>query len=66
MIDGQTFPVFDDMARADVASLRIAPIQYLADRPEATVTLTNAASPGFTTNDVTFGGFEIYYPLNLR
>ncbi len=39
-IDGQTFPVFDDMARADVASLRIAPIQYLADRPEATVTLT--------------------------
>jgi len=39
-IDGQAFPIFDDMARADVEGLRIAPIQYLADRPEETVVLT--------------------------
>lgn len=38
-IDGQTFPVFEDMARAEAAGGRIAPIQYLADRPGETVTL---------------------------
>jgi regulator of sigma E protease len=40
-IDGMTFPVFDDLARSDAtASGRIAPIQYLADRPAQTVTIT--------------------------
>ncbi|MEA2026515.1 MAG: M50 family metallopeptidase [Chloroflexota bacterium] len=39
-IDGQAFPFFDDMANADAADRRIAPIQYLADRPSQTVMLT--------------------------
>ncbi len=32
-IDGQTFPVFDDMAQADAEGARAGPVQYLADRP---------------------------------
>ena len=40
-IDGNAFPVFEDLARADAAADgRISPIQYLADRPGETVTLT--------------------------
>ena len=40
-IDGQAFPVFDDLASADAAaSGRTGPIQYLADRPGETVVLT--------------------------
>lgn len=45
-IDGRTFPVFDDMANADAADGRIAPIKYLADRPGETVTLTIERADG--------------------
>ncbi len=46
-IDGQTFPVFDDLARTDAAaSGRITPIQYLADRPGETVALTIERADG--------------------
>ncbi len=45
-IDGQTFPVFDDMADPDAADGRIAPIKYLADRPGETVTLTVERADG--------------------
>jgi regulator of sigma E protease len=38
-IDGQAFPVFDDMSRADTRA-RPGPLQYLQDRPERTVVLT--------------------------
>ncbi len=49
-IDGQTFPVFDDMANPDAADGRIAPIKYLADRPGETVTLSVERSDGTTTD----------------
>ncbi len=42
-IDGQSFAVFDDYARAasdGVEDFRIAPLEYLADRPSQTVTIT--------------------------
>jgi regulator of sigma E protease len=47
-IDGRTFPVFGDMARADSDDIRNAPIRYLAEHPEATVTLTLEAADGST------------------
>lgn len=45
-IDGNAFPVFDDMAAADAADGRIGPIRYLAERPSQTVTLTVEAADG--------------------
>ena len=39
-IDGQAFPVFDDMGRTPEDGRRVAPLQYLADRPGETVVLT--------------------------
>jgi regulator of sigma E protease len=50
-IDGQTFPVFDDMAQADAEGARAGPVQYLADRPEQTVTITVERADG-TVEDV--------------
>jgi regulator of sigma E protease len=50
-IDGQTFPVFDDMARAESAAGQPAPLQYLRDRPAQTVTLTLEHADG-TTSEV--------------
>jgi regulator of sigma E protease len=38
-IDGRRFPVFDDVANASV-NARTGPVQYLAERPGETVTLT--------------------------
>jgi regulator of sigma E protease len=53
-IDGTTFPVFDDMASADAADGRIAPIQYLAERPGETVVLSVERADGSTDEvDVT-------------
>ncbi len=48
-IDSQAFPVFDDMANADAEDGRIAPIQYLADRPGQTVALTIEHADGTIT-----------------
>jgi len=46
-IDGQTFPVFDDLTNVEAAaSGRIAPLRYLADRPSETVTLTIERADG--------------------
>ncbi len=45
-IDGQTFPVFDDMANPDAVDGRIAPIKYLADRPGETVVITIERADG--------------------
>jgi regulator of sigma E protease len=50
-IDGQAFPILDDIARADLEGLRIAPIQYLADRPDQTVVLTVEHDDG-TVEDI--------------
>jgi regulator of sigma E protease len=48
-IDGQTFPVFDDLTDVQAASSgRIAPLRYLAERPSETVTLTIERSDGTT------------------
>ncbi len=49
-IDGNTFPVFDDMANADAGDGRIAPIKYLAERPGETVTLSVEHADGTTTD----------------
>jgi regulator of sigma E protease len=46
-IDGQAFPVFDDLDRADPATaLSIAPLQYLVERPAETVTITLERNDG--------------------
>lgn len=50
-IDGQTFPVFDDMAQAQAEGVRAGPVQYLADHPEQTVTVTVEHADG-TVEDV--------------
>jgi regulator of sigma E protease len=48
-IDGQAFPVFDDLTDVQAASSgRIAPLRYLAERPSETVTLTIERSDGTT------------------
>ncbi len=39
-IDGQTFPVFDDLADAAANEGRRAPLRYLSERPSETVVLT--------------------------
>jgi regulator of sigma E protease len=51
-IDGERFAVFDDMARADGADTRIAPIRYLADRPGETLSLSIERADG-STDEVT-------------
>jgi regulator of sigma E protease len=45
-IDGQTFPVFEDMARADGTDQRNGPIKYLAESPGQTVVLTIERADG--------------------
>jgi regulator of sigma E protease len=53
-IDGQTFPVFDDMSRADSVDTRIQPLRYMAERPGQTVTLSIESADGATREvDVT-------------
>ncbi len=50
-IDGDTFPVFDDMASAEAADGRITPIRYLADHAGETVVLSVERADG-STRDV--------------
>jgi regulator of sigma E protease len=50
-IDGQTFPVFDDMSQDPATAGRIAPLQYLQDRPAQAVTITIEHADG-TVEDV--------------
>jgi len=51
-INGQSFPVFDDMARGEAAAgSDIAPIQFLRDHPGETVVITIERADG-TTEDV--------------
>jgi regulator of sigma E protease len=57
-IDGRQFPVFDDVADAS-ANVRTGPVQYLAERPGETVTLTIEHADGSRDDiDVTLRSAE--------
>ena len=46
-IDGRTFPVFDELASSDPETVtRIAPLQYMRDRPSETLRLTVERADG--------------------
>ncbi len=46
-VDGRTFPVFDELASSDPEAVaRIAPLQYMRDRPSETLLLTVERADG--------------------